>query len=65
MRKETDKNGKRVVIELSITNPIKQARQAIKHWISDYMEKDQHKINFLIGSIEWGRSDGKRKKESK
>lgn len=65
MRKETDKNGKRVIVELSFTNPFKQARRTIKRWINDYKQKDQHKINFLIGSIEWGRSDGKRKKESK
>lgn len=65
MRKETNKDGKKIVIELSITNPIKQARQSFKRWISSYKQHDHHKINFLVGSIEWGRSDGKRKEKSK
>ncbi len=65
MRKETDKNGKRVTIELSFTNPVKQVRQTWKHWRSNCKHKDHHKINFLIGSIEWGRFDGKREKEGK
>ena len=54
MRKETDKNGKRVIVELSFTNPIKQVRQAWKRWRSNYKQKNRHKINFIIGSIEWG-----------